>query len=183
MKELSLNVLDITENSLKAGSTLTEILLCETNDTLSISIRDNGCGMKKEMCERVTDPFCTSRTTRKVGLGVPFFKMAAEMTGGSFKIESRHIDEFPNSHGTEVEALFYKNHIDFTPLGEIVETIVTLIQGHPESDFIFSHKKGENEVTLDTREIRAELGAEIPLNEIEILCWIKEYLNEQYINL
>lgn len=183
MKELSLNILDITENSLKAGSVFTEILLTETDDTLSITIRDNGCGMKKEMCQRVADPFCTSRTTRKVGLGVPFFKMQAEMTGGSFSIESRHKDDYPENHGTVVTALFHKNHIDFTPLGEIVETIITLIQGHPESDFYFSHKKGESEVLLDTREIRQQLGDEIPLNEIEILCWIKDYLNEQYINL
>ncbi len=182
MKELSLNILDITENSLKAGSVFTEILLTETDETLSIIIRDNGCGMSEEMCARVTDPFCTSRTTRKVGLGVPFFKLQAEQTGGSFKITSKHIDKHPDNHGTVVEALFYKNHIDFTPLGEIVETIITLIQGHPETDFYFSHKKGEAQVLLDTREIRAQLG-EIPLSEFEILCWIKDYLNEQYINL
>lgn len=183
MKELSLNILDITENSLKAGSEFTEILLTETAETLDIIIRDNGCGMTEQMCARVTDPFCTSRTTRKVGLGVPFFKMQAEMTGGWLKIESRHRDEYPDNHGTVVEALFNKNHIDFTPLGEIVETVITLIQGHPDADFYFSHKKGGGEVRLDTREIRAELGSEIPLSEYEVLCWIKEYLNEQYMNL
>lgn len=183
MKELSLNILDITENSLKAKSSFTEILLTEEGDTLTITIRDNGVGMSKEMVMRVTDPFCTSRTTRKVGLGVPFFKLAAEQTGGSFKIESRSIDDYPDNHGTVVEAVFYKNHIDFTPLGEIVDTIITLIQGHPDSDFYFLHKVGENEVTVDTREIRQELGNKIPLSDIEILCWIREYLNEQYINL
>ena len=182
MKELSLNVLDITENSLKAGSTLTEILLCETNDTLSISIRDNGCGMKKEMCERVTDPFCTSRTTRKVGLGVPFFKMAAEMTGGSFKIESRHIDEFPNNHGTEVEALFYKNHIDFTPLGDVTASIITLIQGNPDRDFFFRHTFGASAVELDTKMLRKELG-DIPLSKSEVIKWIEKFVREQYENL
>lgn len=183
MKELSLNILDITENSLKAKSEFTEILLTEDSETLTIIIRDNGVGMSEEMCRRVTDPFCTSRTTRKVGLGVPFFKLAAEQTGGSFKIKSKSIEDYPDNHGTVVEAVFNKNHIDFTPLGEIIDTIVTLIQGHPDSDFCFIHKIGNNEVILDTREIRQELGEEISLSEIEVLCWIREYLNEQYINL
>lgn len=183
MKELSLNILDITENSLKAGSPFTEILLEETDSELTISIIDKGCGMKAEMLSRVTDPFCTSRTTRKVGLGIPFFKMQAEQTGGSFYIESRHIEEYPENSGTLVRAVFNKNHIDYTPLGEIVETVVTLIQGHPEADFYFSHKKGEGEVLLDTREVREQLGNEIPLNTIEVLCFIRDYLNEQYINL
>ncbi len=183
MKELSLNILDITENSLKAKSAFTEILLTETDETLIVAIRDNGVGMNREMVDRVTDPFCTSRTTRKVGLGVPFFKLAAEQTGGSFKIESRSIEDYPDNHGTVVEALFYKNHIDFTPLGEIVDTVITLIQGHPDSDFYFLHTKNGNSVLLDTREVREELGNEIPLNEIEVLCFIREYLNEQYINL
>ncbi len=183
MKELSLNILDITENSLKAKATLTEILLEETENTLKITISDNGVGMSEEMCKRVIDPFCTSRTTRKVGLGIPFFKLGAEQTGGSFKIESKSIENYPDNHGTVVSALYYKNHIDFTPLGDITETLVTLIQGHPDTDIYFSHKKQSGEVRLDTREIRAELGEEIPLSEIEVLVFIRDYLNEQYINL
>ena len=98
MKELSLNILDIAENSLKAKATLTEILLTENEETLVITIRDNGTGMKKEMCERVVDPFCTSRTTRKVGLGIPFFKLGAEQTGGSFSIESRFYEDYPEMY-------------------------------------------------------------------------------------
>lgn len=183
MKELSLNILDIAENSLKAKATLTEILLFEDEETLIITIRDNGTGMKKEMCERVIDPFCTSRTTRKVGLGIPFFKLSAEQTGGSFRIESRFYEDFPENHGTVVEAKYNKNHIDFTPLGDVTETLVTLIQGHPDTDIYFCHTKNGNSVELDTRALRAELGDEISLSEIEILCWIREYLNEQYINL
>ncbi len=183
MKELSLNILDITENSLKAGSLFTEILIAENEDELKITIIDKGCGMKQEMLQRVTDPFCTSRTTRKVGLGIPFFKMQAEQTGGSFYIESRHRDEHPEDCGTLVQAVFCKKHIDYTPLGEITETVVTLIQGHPDVDFYFSHKKGESEVLLDTREVREQLGDTIPLNTIEVLCFIRDYLNEQYINL
>lgn len=183
MKELSLNILDIAENSLKAKATLTEILLNEDEEALTITIRDNGTGMKKEMCERVVDPFCTSRKTRKVGLGIPFFKLSAEQTGGSFKIESRFFEDFPENHGTEVSAKYNKKHIDFTPLGDVTETIVTLIQGHPDTDIYFSHARNGNSVKLDTRELREELGEDISLSEIEILCWIRDYLNEQYINL
>ncbi len=183
MKELSLNILDIAENSLKAKATLTKILLEEDSETLRITIADNGVGMSEEMCKRVTDPFCTSRTTRKVGLGIPFFKLGAEQTGGSFQIESKSKEEYPDNHGTIVSALYFKNHIDFTPLGDVTETLVTLIQGHPDTDIYFSHKKENGSVELDTRQIRAELGDEIPLSEIEVLVFIRDYLNEQYINL
>ncbi|MBQ6816206.1 MAG: sensor histidine kinase [Clostridia bacterium] len=183
MKELSLNILDITENSLKAGSTLTHILLTETKNTLTIVIKDNGCGMSSEMCKNVINPFFTTRTTRKVGFGIPFFKLVAEQTGGSFKIESKSQKEFPKNHGTCVTAVFNKNHIDYTPLGDIVSTVITLIQGHPESDFYFKHTVGEGEVLLNTQELRQVLGDDINLNEFEILNWIKDFLKEQYENL
>ncbi len=179
MKELSLNILDITENSTKAGAKLTKILLDETKDTLRLRIIDDGCGMKKEVLEGVENPFYTTRTTRKVGLGIPFLKLQAEMTEGSFSIASRHFEEFPDSHGTEVEAVFNKNHIDFTPLGNIVETIITLIQGHPDTDFLFIHNIGDKKVSVDTRELREQLG-DISLAEYEVIIWVKEYLNEQY---
>ncbi len=179
MKELSLNILDITENSTKAGSSLTKILLDETNDTLTIRIIDNGCGMKEDVLKGVENPFYTTRTTRKVGLGIPFLKLQAEMTGGSFSIASKHIEDFPDSHGTEVTAIFDKTHIDYTPLGNIVETIITLIQGHPDTDFLFEHKIGDKTVGVDTRELREQLG-DISLAEYEVIIWVKEYLNEQY---
>ena len=89
MKELSLNILDIAQNSIKANASLLEILLEETNETLRITITDNGCGMTPEILARVTDPFCTTRTTRKVGMGLPLFKMEAEQTGGNLEISSK----------------------------------------------------------------------------------------------
>jgi len=179
MKEISLNILDITENSTKAKATLTKILLDETEDILTLRIEDNGTGMTREILEGVENPFTTTRTTRKVGLGIPFLKLQAEMTGGSFEISSRHIDEFPESHGTEVKAVFNKNHIDFTPLGDIVATIITLIQGHPDTDFLYLHNVKGKEVGVDTRDLRAQLG-DIPLNEYEVIQWVSEYLKEQY---
>ena len=179
MKELSLNILDISKNSVKAGATLTEIRLLETEDILTLKIIDDGCGMKKEMVETVTDPFTTTRTTRPVGMGIPLLKLAAEMTQGSFKIESRHIDEYPDNHGTEVEAVFNKNHIDFTPLGDVAASVTTLIQGSPDSDFLFRHTLPAGEVGVDTRELRAQLG-DIPLDTFEVIVWIEDYLKEQY---
>lgn len=179
MKELSLNILDISKNSVKAGATLTEILLLETEDVLTLKIIDDGCGMKKEMVDSVTDPFTTTRTTRPVGMGIPLLKLAAEMTDGSFKIESKHIDEYPKNHGTEVTAVFNKNHIDFTPLGDVAASVTTLIQGSPDADFLFRHEKPNGEVNLDTRELRAQLG-DIPLDTFEVILWIEEYLKEQY---
>ena len=182
MKELSLNILDISENSVKAGATLIQIDLKETNELFTIAITDNGCGMTEDVRKSVIDPFYTTRTTRRVGLGIPLLKLAAEQTGGQLSIASWHESEFADKHGTVVTALFCKNHIDFTPLGDIVSTIVTLIQGHPEIDFSFTHHTLNGDVTLDTRELRSVLG-DVPLNEIEVLHWISENLNEQYSSL
>lgn len=179
MKELSLNILDIAENSIKACASVTEIILTENDDMLTISIADNGCGMPEDVVRAVTDPFYTTRTTRKVGLGIPLFKMAAEQTGGSFTIISKTKEEHPESHGTEVIATFYKEHLDFTPLGDVISTVTTLIHGHPDRDFCFSHKINDESISLDTREIRAVID-DIPLNSYEILNWIEENLKEQY---
>ena len=95
MKELSLNILDITENSVKAKATEIAITISESEKKLGIVITDNGTGMTDEILESVTNPFCTTRTTRKVGMGVPLFRFAAEQTGGSFEITSKHIDTYP----------------------------------------------------------------------------------------
>lgn len=179
MKELSLNILDITENSLKAKATLVEILLAENNETLTITIKDDGTGMTKDILEQVRNPFYTTRTTRKVGMGIPLFQFAAEQTGGSVTIESRHYEVYPDNHGTTVSALFYKNHIDFTPLGDIISTLITLIQGHPNIDFVFEHKINGEVIKLDTKELRAVLD-DVPLDTFEVLIWIKENLEEQY---
>ena len=179
MKEISLNILDIVENSVKAKATLTEILLNETDEQLELLIKDNGIGMSQETVNTVTNPFYTTRTTRKVGLGIPLLKLACEQTGGSFKITSS-IEE--NTHGTSVTAIFNKKHLDFTPLGDVVASITTLIQGHPETDFLFSHKTKNGEVLLDTRTLR-EVLQDVPLNSYEVIKWIEEYLNEQYSNI
>ncbi|MBO5321140.1 MAG: sensor histidine kinase [Clostridia bacterium] len=181
MKELSLNILDIAENSVKAKASLTEISIEETDEKLTLTFTDNGTGMTEETLKTVTDPFYTTRTTRKVGMGLPLLKLEAEMTGGGVNVTSTHISEDSINHGTVVSAVFYKNHIDFTPLGDVIETVATLIQGHPDTDFLFVHKINEKEIRLDTRELREVLEG-IPLNTYEVIKWIKEFLKEQYIN-
>ena len=179
MKELSLNILDIVENSTKAKAELVEIAISETDELLIIRITDNGTGMTEQTLLSVTDPFYTTRTTRKVGMGIPLFRFAAEQTGGGLTITSTHIDSDKENHGTTVVATFNKKHIDFTPLGDVISTLTTLIQGHPNVDFLFIHSYGERSVSLDTREIRAVLE-DVPLDTFEVLIWIKENLEEQY---
>lgn len=182
MKELSLNVLDIAENAVKAGAKLISIVLSENEETLTVTVTDDGCGMREETLRSVIDPFYTTRTTRKVGLGIPLIKLAAEQTGGYVTITSRHESEYPNSHGTCVTALFFKQHIDFTPMGDIISTLTTLIQGSPQIDFDFQHETADYTVRIDTREMREILGTDISLNDPEILRWIGQYLEEQYKN-
>ncbi len=182
MKELSLNILDIAMNSVKANATKIEIVLTETDETFTMSISDNGCGMKRDFLSTVTDPFSTTRTTRKVGMGIPFLKLAAEQTGGSFSIESRHESEFPDNHGTVTTASFDKTSIDFTPLGDVVSTVITLIQGSPDIRWIFSHTCPKGEVSLDTDELKAVLG-DVPLDNADVIIWIKDYLSEAYSDM
>ena len=180
MKELSLNVLDIAKNSVKAGASLIGISLIEKDNLLTLTITDNGCGMTPEVLQGVVNPFYTTRTTRKVGLGIPLLSLAAEQTGGTVSITSRHESTHPANHGTEVVATFYTNHIDFTPIGDLISTIETLIMGSPEIDFVFTHQANGLDVGLDTREMRQILGEDVSLASFEIIQWIREYLQQQY---
>ena len=176
MKELSLNILDIAMNSVKAKAENIGIFIEETDETLCVTISDDGCGMSEEMVKSVTDPFCTTRTTRKVGMGIPLLKLAAEQTGGEFSIKS---SDRPDDHGTVTKAVFYKNHIDFTPLGDVISSVTTLIQGAPDIDWKFVHSKGNASVELDTKELRAVLG-DVSLSNYEVIKWIEDYLKEGY---
>ena len=180
MKELSLNILDIAQNSLKAGASLVEILLNERGNVLTIVINDNGHGMSREVLQGVTNPFYTTRTTRKVGLGIPFFKEAAEQTGGSFSIDSVQKSEDALNCGTRVTAVFHTDSIDFTPIGDIVSTIITLIHGSPEVDLVFLHQTEKGCVEVDTREMREVLGNDVPLNSFEVIEYIRNSLETEY---
>lgn len=173
MTELSLNILDVAENSIRADAALVEIEVAvdTLKDTLSIIIKDNGKGMSKEQISQAEDPFYTTRTTRKVGLGVPFFKQAALGTGGTFSIESQL------GAGTCVKAVFIFSHIDRMPLGDITSTIHTLITYNTETDFLYKYIYNDKSFTLDTREFKEILGG-VPLNIPEVSSYVKEYLTE-----
>ncbi|MBR0415486.1 MAG: sensor histidine kinase [Clostridia bacterium] len=173
MRELSLNVMDIAQNSVRAEATELAIRCVQDTaaQTLTITLEDNGCGMSREQIASVTDPFFTTRTTRKVGLGVPLFKMAAEQTGGSFEITSAP------GEGTVTTATFCTDHVDMTPLGDINSTVSLLINSNPEMDFVFERKVDEKSFTLDTRQLREVLG-DVPLNNPEVALWISSFLEE-----
>lgn len=174
MPELSLNILDVAQNSVTAGATLIQIsILADTPaDRLTICIKDNGCGMNEEQMRNVTDPFFTSRKTRKVGLGIPFFKMAAELTGGGFHIESQ-----PGA-GTVITAVFGLSSIDRMPLGNMADTMSVLIGPNPDLDFLLSIDLDGRGFVMDTREFRDVLGPEIPLCEPQVLHYIEGYIKE-----
>ena len=178
MRELSLNILDIAQNSIVAGATLTEIVVNENTkeNTLLIGIYDNGCGMTAEQVKNVIDPFFTTRTTRKVGMGIPLFKMAAEQTGGSFKIESE------KGVGTKIEALFKTDSIDFTPLGDIASTIVTIVSMNNDKEFLYKRVLDDREFIFSTVEVKKILDG-VPLSEPSVMSWIEQYINEQYNEL
>ena len=178
MRELSLNVMDVAQNSVRAEASLVRITVEESDkdDRLTIVIADDGCGMTEDQVRQVIDPFFTTRTTRKVGLGVPLFKLSAEQTGGSFDIQSK------SGEGTVTTASYVKSHVDMTPLGDINSTVKILIQCNPQIDFVFTHSTDEGSFTLDTRELREVLG-DVSLDTPDVLEWIGQYLEENTQNI
>ncbi len=175
LTEISLHVLDIAENSVKAKAKLVEIEIEieEAKDLLRVLIRDDGVGMTKEVLQSVTDPFYTSRKTRKVGLGVPFFKAAALQTEGCFSIDSEP------GVGTTVIAEFTLGHLDRMPIGDISATIHTLVVYHQDVDFRYRYSFNDKEFVMDTREFKAILG-DISFAEHEVSEYIMEFLVENH---
>jgi len=173
MKELSLNLLDVATNSITAGATtirLNIIYHIPTN-TLNMTIEDNGCGMSKEMLDKVCDPFTTSRTTRKVGLGLPLFKQSAESTGGSFEITSTL------GKGTLVSATFKTNNIDCMPMGDLTGTLITLLQYAPTIRWVATYGVDDREFVFDTDEVKAILG-EVSMDSPEVLSFLRDYIKQ-----
>lgn len=180
MKELSLNILDIAENSVSAGAARVAVTVEEQGGWRTLTVEDDGRGMEQEFLARVTDPFTTTRTTRSVGMGLPLLKLAAEQAGGTLTVESRHESEHPDDHGTAVKATFLTGHVDCEPLGDLAETIVTLLQGHADLNWRFVHRTPQGEKCVDTDEMRAMLGGEIPLSDPEVLAWVRGYWDEPF---
>jgi len=150
VEDISLHILDIVENSIRARASKINIKIVEDTrrDLLTVEIKDDGKGIDKKTMKKVLDPFFTTKTTRKVGLGLALLKQSARESGGDVEIESK-VDT-----GTRVKAVFNYSHIDRKPLGDIAATLVTLIAGNPEVDFIYEHTNDESKYRMDTREIR-----------------------------
>jgi len=173
MQDLSLHILDIAENSIEAQATRIEIRVEEnqSQDLLALEITDNGWGMDEEMIRQVRDPFVTTKKTRRVGLGLPLLAEAARAANGSLDLESW------KGKGTRVRATFQLSHIDLKPLGDIAQTLVTLIIGHPGVDILYTHRVDGSEYQLDTKEIKAQLDG-IPIQAPEVLKIIKNNIQE-----
>ncbi|HAQ40947.1 MAG TPA: ATP-binding protein [Clostridiales bacterium] len=173
MKEISMHILDIVMNSVKAKATLIELFIEDSikNNSLKINIKDNGVGMSREMTNLVTDPFFTTRTTRKVGLGIPMLKEACERCNGYLKIDSKQ------GEGTIIECLFERNNIDRAPIGNMGDTIMTIINSLKGCELIYKHITDGGTFVLSTSEIKRVLDAS-DINDTEILMWIREYVNE-----
>ncbi|MEG1547211.1 MAG: ATP-binding protein [Clostridia bacterium] len=172
MKEISLHILDIVQNSISAGAKLidTEVTVQHATDELTVSITDDGCGMDEQTVEKVISPFTTSRTTRKVGLGIPFFKAGAEATGGNFFLTSKI------GFGTRISATYVISNIDRPPLGDMAETMLTLAVCNQGIDFVYRYTVDEEQFIFDTREVREALGSEVPFSSPEVMGWMREYL-------
>lgn len=173
MRELSLHILDIVQNSISAGAEIIEIIIDEDieEDLLLIKIIDNGSGIAEEKLANITDPFITSRTTREVGLGLSFFKEAARRCEGDLEIDS------VLGQGTEVRVYFQYSHIDRAPLGDINGTLISLISVNPDTDFVYRHRYQDKSFVLNTVEIKKELDG-VEINKSKILKWIDGYIEE-----
>ena len=173
MKEIALYTLDIAQNSITARARHLDIALEEGPEAITLTIADDGTGMSPELLARVSDPFTTTRTTRKMGLGIPLLRLAAEQTGGWLRVESQL------GVGTTVTAAFHACHIDCPPLGDTASTISLLAQGLPEGmELTYTRRTPKGEFRFDTAEIRAVLGPDVPLSEPEVAQWIRDYVAE-----
>ena len=174
MRDISLHLSDIVQNSITAGASLIRIsFLLDQDGVLTVSVADDGCGMDQALLERVQSPFTTTRTTRKVGLGIPLLTQNARLSGGDVRISSTV------GEGTVIEAVFHTASIDCLPVGDLAETMATLILANPEHpDFTLFCRSPEAEMQFDTREIRSALGG-VSLAEPEVYQWILASLNEE----
>ncbi|MEZ0536109.1 ATP-binding protein [Caldicellulosiruptoraceae bacterium PP1] len=178
MNELSLNILDIVENSISAGASIIEIEIYEdtVSDILKINIIDNGCGIPKDKIKHVLDPFYTSRKTRRVGLGLPLIKQVANDCGGDIKIESE------KGH-TCVSIWMKYSHIDRPPIGNITDTIITILVSNNNIDLIYKHYYNDKNFSFSTIDLKKVLGEQVPLNIPIVIEFIKKEINEGLANL
>jgi hypothetical protein len=173
LRELSLHLLDIAENSIAARATIIRMMVEENTfiDRLRLTVEDNGIGMDKEMAAKVTDPFVTSRTTRKVGLGIPLLKEAAEASNGSLELWSE------KGQGTRICVEFQRSHIDRMPLGNLAETYRSLVISSPEINWLLGYRFDDYEFLYDQKEVRDGLG-DIPFSDPAVIRYIRQTFEE-----
>lgn len=173
MKDISLHLMDIVQNSIvaEADRITISMKISDKPEKLLIEIIDNGRGMDREFLQKVTDPFKTSRTTREVGLGIPLIKQSAEMAGGDFSIQSEP------SKGTKLNASFEISHIDRIPLGDIPGTIRLLIMANPNISWVIQFSSQNNDFVLDTDEIKHQLDG-VPIEDNNVLEWIQNTISD-----
>ncbi len=173
MREISLHILDIVQNSIVAGASRIEVVATADTvaDQLTVAVKDNGRGMSPDMVEQIRSPFCTTRTTRNVGLGIPMLSAAAEMCEGAVSIVSNQ------GSGTKICATFRLSHIDRMPYGNITETMISLIVANPEIDIRYEQTVNGNTFCLNTADVRRELG-EVPIQTPPVISWLRDYLGE-----
>ncbi len=171
MNNLSFHITDIVANSIRAGASQVTIAIRIKEGVILIEVRDNGCGMDQETVKRVTNPFYTTRTTRKVGLGLPFLIQNAEQTGGNVTIVSSP------GKGTDVITRFIASHIDCPPWGDLPGTIATTITGNPDVNISFTYETDRNTFAVSTEELKEALDG-IPLSLPKVTVWLKEMIRE-----
>jgi len=176
MNDLSMHILDIIQNSLSAGASRIEIQVWEDveHNLLTITIQDNGRGMTPEQVERVTDPFFTSRTTRRVGMGLPLYRQSAEQSGGTLRIESEV------GVGTTVTATFVYDHLDRPPVGDLANAVVLMMSANPDHWFKFVYRYNQQSYSIDTQEINDSLEG-FPMNNVQVMKMIDQMIRENMI--
>ena len=178
MRELSLHILDLVQNAIEAGSSKIQLEIEEDTvlDTLCIKVADNGRGMSVDEVSKVTNPFTTTRTTRKVGLGLSLIDMSTQHCGGSLTIDSAV------GKGTTVTACYRYSHIDRPPLGPMQPTLVTILVANPDIDFSYRHRFNQQSFEFHSQDIKEILG-DIPLTQPEVLIWLNQFLSNHYDRL
>ncbi len=173
MPDIAMHLLDIVFNSIraKAKNIIIYLLESEKDDKIICRVEDDGCGMDEKTVENVQSPFYTTRTTRDVGLGVPLFKEGALQTGGSFRLESEV------GQGTVIEATYVRSHLDCPAIGDLAETLATLIQADENIEYQVDIVFDEHTFNLDTRAIKEILDG-VPITEPDIILWLKDYIKE-----
>ena len=174
MQDFAMHILDLAHNSIRANAKTLDLRILEdpNNDRFEVELRDDGCGMDEDMLKKARDPFYTTRTTRKIGLGIPLFEGTATQCQGEFTLRS------VVNQGTRISASMKYSHIDRPPLGDLGLTVAMILQANPKMRFRLDYTYEKQKFRLDSEEIQATLGDDVTIDEPEILLFIQDYVRE-----